>query len=315
MDADRELPCLRCRYDLRTLDARGVCPECGAPIGPSLAAATAAAADPLHLARPSLHRGAALILAAVALRIAVMLLTAVRSLRVGATGSVADALCEAVINAFDAWPAREAALVAILVWRDLEPLWLASNLALIISFATQCAGLWLITRRAAAAVDVATPPEPASPGDGVLPRALPRVMPRLLPHLLPHLLPRLLPRLLRPIARWSAAVAVCAWVGAGLLALARPGFWMFTLHPAAHALTILPAVAMVLWTAHLDGRLIGGADDERFLRWATVGAAVAAQLLPLTRLPREMHAFVTFVGFTGLTWMWLDLWRLTRPKR
>lgn len=64
---DRDCPCVRCGYNLRSLKRRTLCPECGAPVERSMGESRLCFADPAWLRR--LRSGVRLMLASVVLRI------------------------------------------------------------------------------------------------------------------------------------------------------------------------------------------------------------------------------------------------------
>src|SRR5690349_20921791 len=135
------LLCARCEYDLRTLDPGGVCPECATPISASVAAA----ADPLRRVRGRLRWTAGVLLAAVGLRLTFAVTLAVYHIVQGRSRFLPYALSIVL----DPWPVNEVMSTAYRLPRQsleisLMMVWL------ILAFAVQCAGTWMLTARGVA---------------------------------------------------------------------------------------------------------------------------------------------------------------------
>ncbi|MFG0285205.1 MAG: hypothetical protein ACF8R7_12345 [Phycisphaerales bacterium JB039] len=91
-----DVACLRCGYNLRGLRQDGVCPECGTAVARSLEGDLLVYSSPDYTA--SLHRGVALILAAIIAQILVMVASFAMAFTVGLGGAGGAGAAEALLQ-------------------------------------------------------------------------------------------------------------------------------------------------------------------------------------------------------------------------
>jgi hypothetical protein len=272
------LHCARCDYDLRTLDSAGVCPECALPIGDSVRAA----AEPLAADRRMIRRAAGVLLAAMALRLAIMLFVIgyhlVQSTQVVVSSILAQLL--------DPWPVDTGmtCVLRMLSPSGIRPVWLPVQAAFALAFAGQCAGIALLTVR-------------------------PRTA---------HAMPRRV-AWLRHAARWSAAgsVVIGAAVRTALERDVRLMLNCMTYRPVIWSITVLPPAALIAWTAAWLFRA-DRTRGARWIGWSTIAATIAAAVYNERWLYERgalawLGAAFNTAAFAGATWMWWALWRHSRP--
>jgi hypothetical protein len=241
-----------------------------------IAKSVAAAAEPLHGVRRPLRLAATVLLAAMALRLAFAVGLVIFHVRRGSSPDVFAFVMSLVLTP---WPLDE--LLSLVANMSRTPVTIrVLSSVMVLSFAALCAGVWLITR----------------PWAGLVGWPL-----------------------LRHATRW----AVIGIVAIGVMLLWPPtdsllGFLRYALFTAGGV--IGPALLIAAWTGRVWWRTFRIARRPRsaVLAWSAILATGVASVVHFVRPGMNPKAWlaaaVSGLALLLLSWMWLDLWRLTARR-